>query len=503
MEAREKTEEATDKEKIILAISEAQIGDNGYQKLDETNFQEALKKQFEGRKLQLTDNGDGSFIINLDNMSKKYYVDSNCQIISNENIVSISTADELKAFRDDVNSGNSYEGKYVYLTSDITLDSSEEWEPIGYYVRTTDEKNPDTTTNKPFKGIFDGGNYTINGINITTNKSYQGLFSFVIDGTIKNVTISENNNITGDTRVGGVVGYLYGFKGNISNCVNYSDIDCSDGGGIVGLIAGQNMIYNCKNYGTITGAGGIVGSSNGTDWKQFTSVSNTITNCGNYGNVTKENGGYCGGIVGYLKGDILNSYNQGNIIGILGVGGITGAVENGNIRNCYNIGLINANGESAGGIAGNMNEKSNLSNCYNTGEINNKSQKTGGIIGQVDSNYNDVIKIKNCINYAPVVTNNYGGGIVGFYRANIDVENCYNLGNISGYIGISSIIGYTEMGNANIKDCFYLDTITQDQNAVAIKIDEMPNSIDIINGENKFKEDTNNVNNGYPILAWQ
>ena len=37
-EAKNKTEEAEDIEKIRLAISEAQIGDNGYQKLDMTNY---------------------------------------------------------------------------------------------------------------------------------------------------------------------------------------------------------------------------------------------------------------------------------------------------------------------------------------------------------------------------------------------------------------------------------------------------------------------------------
>ena len=189
----------------------------------------------------------------------------------------------------DVNSGNSYEGKAVLLTSDVTL--SGEWEPIGFIYPDTDYKNPETGDNNPFKGIFDGGNCTINGINITTNKSYQGLFSFVVDGTIRNIIIGEENNISGNSRVGGVVGYLYGFEGNISNCVNYSDVNCSSGGGIVGLIAGQHTIYNCKNYGNITGTGGVLGSSNGTDWEEFANYSHKIINCENYENVISENRG--------------------------------------------------------------------------------------------------------------------------------------------------------------------------------------------------------------------
>ena len=33
--------------------------------------------------------------------------------------------------------------------------------------------------------------------------------------------------------------------------------------------------------------------------------------------------------------------------------------------------------------------------------------------------------------------------------------------------------------------------------------DEMPSVISVINGDNVFVEDTNNINNGYPILKWQ
>ena len=42
IEAKEKTEEAEDIEKIKLAMLEAQIGENGYQEIEATTFQEAL-----------------------------------------------------------------------------------------------------------------------------------------------------------------------------------------------------------------------------------------------------------------------------------------------------------------------------------------------------------------------------------------------------------------------------------------------------------------------------
>ena len=298
--AREKTTKSEEEEKIKMAVMGSSISDDGFvEMIDEASFKQELQNQFGSQRLDVVVNGDGSFIVTVKDTKRKYYVNDDKRVINSDNIIEIGTAEELMSFRDDVNSGNSYEGKAVLLTSDITL--SGEWEPIGYYDQATDEKNPDTAINKPFRGIFDGGNCTINGINITTNKSYQGLFSFVVNGTIRNVVIGESNNITGNTRVGGVVGYLYGFKGNISNCVNYSDVNCSSGGGIVGLIAGQHTIYNCKNYGEIAGSGGIVGSSNGTDWpEEFSNYSHKIINCGNYGSVAREDGNYCGGIAGIL-----------------------------------------------------------------------------------------------------------------------------------------------------------------------------------------------------------
>ena len=97
-------------------------------------------------------------------------------------MVKISTAEELKAFRDDVNSGNTYEGKYVYLTNDISLDINEEWKPIGLYPM--ESSSPDDETNKPFKGIFDGNRHEINGIYINTNNKVQGLFGLVNNGKI-------------------------------------------------------------------------------------------------------------------------------------------------------------------------------------------------------------------------------------------------------------------------------------------------------------------------------
>ena len=76
-DAKDKTEQAKDIEKISLAVSEAQIGENGYQKLDQNNLQEAIDNQFEGRDVVVSDNGDGTFTISCLDTLKDYIISDN------------------------------------------------------------------------------------------------------------------------------------------------------------------------------------------------------------------------------------------------------------------------------------------------------------------------------------------------------------------------------------------------------------------------------------------
>lgn len=83
-------------------------------------------------------------------------------------ITEISTLAELEAFRDDVNSGNTYEGKTVKLTADIDMsekygEGKESWTPIGV---------SDYPNSKYFLGTFDGGNHTISGFYAYTEELY-------------------------------------------------------------------------------------------------------------------------------------------------------------------------------------------------------------------------------------------------------------------------------------------------------------------------------------------
>ena len=84
--------------------------------MTKTELENSLKDQF-GDKASVEDNEDGSFLVTIG--ESQYYVGEDGEIIESSNMLEISSVEGLKTFRDDVNSGNTYEGKYVYLTNDI------------------------------------------------------------------------------------------------------------------------------------------------------------------------------------------------------------------------------------------------------------------------------------------------------------------------------------------------------------------------------------------------
>ena len=228
----------------------------------------------------------------------------------------ISTADQLKLFRDIVNgTGDQAQnrGAYAVLTANIDL-NNEPWTPIGNY----------TEGNQIYyEGTFDGGGHTISGLNVTGKFRCASLFGAVKGGTIKNLTVagnvSHNYSSTGlDCHVGGIVGSALD-AATIENCSN----NCSVTGGsgdFIGGIAGSNInnarIIDCYNVGTITGTimetGGVTGFNMGT-----------ISNCYNVGTIKMlHNSNAVGEIVGnnvgtvkncyYLAGTNLNAVGQSN-----------------------------------------------------------------------------------------------------------------------------------------------------------------------------------------------
>lgn len=248
-----------------------------------------------------------------------------------ENPYLIKSLDDLKVFRDDVNSGNTYDGEYVELTGDINL-SGIEWSPIG------------NSTNK-FLGTFDGGNYTISNLVVSVETNNAGLFGFA--SVIKNVKLN-NANVTGVVCVGALVGELESSVGTVDNC-HVSGIINIKGENSVGGLAGKGYA-NIKNSSVDGGAA---------------STSFVYGEAG-----TTEEGDNVGGIIGHL--------GEGNTLGVTNC-----IAKNITVKGTRKVGGIVGTTARANDYVGNTVDGL-IIECTATEEYANKNASTttiGGIIG--------------------------------------------------------------------------------------------------------------------------
>lgn len=216
----------------------------------------------------------------------------------------ISNPAQLAFFRDSVNSGNDYEGKYILLSQSIRIsdidgttvpDTSDIlWEGIG-------------TEFNPFCGSFDGSANAVFGL------YGDGLF-VVIEGNVKNVIIADSYITSG----GAVVA---------TAMKNYEIFDHNP------IISGCAVINS-----TVCGIGGVVGYADGY----------SIISCSNFAPVN-GNSEWVGGVVGeFSLGTMKNCYNVGSVSGGSMCGGIVGNGFNCNFEDCYNVGTVEGKKFSGG-----------------------------------------------------------------------------------------------------------------------------------------------------------
>ena len=300
--AKNKTEEAEEKEKIQLAMYEAQLVAGGYQDLTEENVQKEIDEQFGDGVVRVYANEKNAYSFIFQNEEKNYRLEKDGTLNKIDIALKINDIDDFRNFINEVNSGNTFQNQYVYLMENIDL-NNQEWDVIGSYT--------DDTTNNAFAGIFEGNNRTINGLNITKDRETVALFAYNT-GTIRDI-ILENGSIIGTSRVAGIVAIN---GGTIENC--------------------HNNGVNINITGTTGGGAGITGRNTGK-----------ILYCSNSASISSENGNYIGGIAGSNKKEISASYNLGKIEGGYDIGGIAGENASGsNVEFCFNIGNVIGNGRA-------------------------------------------------------------------------------------------------------------------------------------------------------------
>lgn len=160
----------------------------------------------------------------------------------------IHNGKELSLFRDAVNSGaNTIKGK---LMDNINMasESLTGWTPIG------DDK---INGNIPFSGVFDGNDYTIFNLQEGNNLEFAGLFSYVKNATIQNVSL-KNSTFTG-IYAGAICAYAE--SSVIVNCGNEATIKSTSYDGAAGFCAvvDECLVANCYNIGEIHSEGRAAG----------------------------------------------------------------------------------------------------------------------------------------------------------------------------------------------------------------------------------------------------
>ena len=384
----------------------------------------------------------------------------------------IESIEDLVVFASNVTNGTTYEGKTVKLGLSLDFNSNKSYvEPLrtdyveyGYdgelkTLLTTGEgfkpigaRIRDNTTDElyNFKGSFDGNGNTLYNLYINTstkdeNNVQVGLFS-INYGTIKNIGICNCNITIKDANMA---------------------IEA-------GAVAGRNCATIENSY---------------TSGKQYIESSSTI-----------RFGGISGAMV---NGIVQNCYSTVNLSGkceksvYVYVGGIVGVIgkdSNNVIDKCYNVGSIDfeINDIQEGYFGGiiSAGTKASISNSYNCGNIKIKGNATGdfyigGAIGKNKGIINNFCNIGNIISDVKVTGKyNYVGAIVSLNYSDGKIENTY-------YLKDTCANGIEEnWGNETDVDTLEID-----------KIENMPAILEIIGTE--FREDENNINNGYPILTWQ
>ena len=272
----------------------------------------------------------------------------------------IGNADQLFWFAQQVNVEGNKEIKGA-LTADIDL-KNKPWTPIG----AMGEENS-------FRGVFDGQNYTIRGLNVEGSENGVGFFGEVRTGTVKNFTIYGEVVVNTEVDyVGGVIGSICGVNGEtdlerngaiIQNITSYVNVTAKAHGigmigGFVGYADHQSLIEKCSWYGTFdageyrvdSGAGGFIGKI------QENTSEVTIRNCGAYGTIKTNYAGdynntatiYMGGFLSFSNTNaqttlenclFAGKFERGENLTDQAFLGAFGTLRSVNaIKNCYYLG---------------------------------------------------------------------------------------------------------------------------------------------------------------------
>jgi len=298
----------------------------------------------------------------------------------------IWTAEQMNAIGTEPNDWD----KHFKLMADIDLAqyTGEQFNIIGYDRGFRD--------NKPFKGVFDGDNHSISNF---TYSSYRadciGIFGYVFGGELRNVRVVDPNVVIGwGDYTGSLAGYVA--SGKITNCrVEGGSVSGREKvGGLVGraFLSETSTCYSTTNVSGDLRVGGLIGESRGvlTNCYATGDVSGTYTVGGLLGysyerdvvtecwSQSKVQGGTgVGGLVGHVEGSLQRCYSTSHVNGTSSCAGLTGG-NVGAVFWCYAEGTVTGVDGVGGLVASNTGK---IFSCYSTCAVTGETD-VGGLVGR-------------------------------------------------------------------------------------------------------------------------
>ncbi|MBE6157506.1 MAG: hypothetical protein E7160_01790 [Firmicutes bacterium] len=356
-----------------------------------------------------------------------------------------------------------------------------------------------------------------------------------INGGIDKSSLNESSSLM---YTGGIAGYIG--AGTIEDSYNTGYINAIRySGGVAGTH--QGTITNSYNLGKVEGyyfIGGIVGVGNeitksynkgliksydeydlevpSMEIGGISGKSTTINECYNVGKF-EVNGMHIGGISG--QSNVKNSYNISDIVFNIQTDGdsldysAAGITYNGNVDNCYNTGNIGIKTKTAGAVMAN-----GITSAYSSGYVKNSCNT-----GNIELGYFPESRIVEAsgIMYKGTSdsTGNYSSGKitldsrynleefdedhqikVGALFGEYDDQDDLNVELDNKYIKHDNIFTNYAVGTSRYDLAELIVTTANDMNFGTQTTEQAPSILSVINVDNAFKADTENKNNGYPVL---
>ena len=259
-----------------------------------------------------------------------------------------------------------------------------------------DNKVIGPTSNHSFRGTFDGGGHTINGLTITVTdpRLYAGLFGYVsgVDNGVPDRAVITGvhftGNVTGLSEVGGLIGL--GDLVDVLDSSALGDVTATGDtvGGLVGRLEGTlglSTVQNSSATGNVNSDGNYdIGGLIGVGY--WVAISDSFSS----GSVTAPNAREVGGLVGYLApGDdrsvIERSYSSGDVSAVDYIGGLVGYLNGSDITDSYALGSVTYSSparDGAGGLVG-YSYDGPVTDSYSVGLVSGHDfAHVGGLMGE-------------------------------------------------------------------------------------------------------------------------